>query len=523
MAELSKLEILLEELSDKYPGVPVYFRGDGNANIKNQPRASLMKHFITKHCITRLQLNHKTYHHFMGNGLSDSEIDLLMYSGESSTCERLLRIDCKLTNPLVDSHHDLLVSCFPAPPTSNKAEDGEDLVSAPRIENKRVKVRWEQDGIQAYEELLGNSLQELWERWSSQPSPTSFSILLESTNHLLSTAATQTNKSTKLAYDVKRKPRRHPDIKNAQKKLTAAQHRFSSAKDHEGRRLAGEARAAAQREYRQAIRREQQQDCDRRDTRMHQILSSNPSKVFSYLRGLKSTEASINKLKVGERTYKEEKVPDGFFDSLSSLKSPDMSVIEATPEFKSTQSDFANILKICTEGRKIPEITSQQSMKILQNLKSEVSDLYSITPNHFIHAGPAGHAHFHNLLSLLITNINLSCIEEINSVFAKLLYKGHNKDKTSDRSWRTISNCPVLAKALDTYIGDLYGAGWQKSQAETQFQGTGRSHTLAALLLTETILISTQQHKEPIYTLYLDAKSCFDKIIRYYELNFLLW
>ena len=98
-------------------------------------------------------------------------------------------------------------------------------------------------------------------------------------------------------------------------------------------------------------------------------------------------------------------------------------------------------------------------------------------------------------------------------MFAKLLYKGHNKDKTSDRSWRTISNCPVLAKALDTHIGDLYCAGWMDSQAETQFQGAGRSHMLAALLLTETILISTQHHKQPLYSLFLDAKSCFDKIL----------
>ena len=139
--------------------------------------------------------------------------------------------------------------------------------------------------------------------------------------------------------------------------------------------------------------------------------------------------------------------------------------------------------------------------------------MYSITPNHFIHAGPAGHEHFHHLLRLLISDVNLSSTREVNSVFAKLLYKGHNKDKTSDRSWRTISNCPVLAKALDTHIGDLYGAGWLESQAETQFQGAGRSHTLAALLLTETILISTQHHKQPLYSLFLDAKSCFDKIL----------
>ena len=267
---------------------------------------------------------------------------------------------------------------------------------------------------------------------------------------MLSSAASETNRVIKLSDDMKKKPRRHPAIKQAQLKLTDAQNLWACSTNEHSRRLAGEARSAARMEYRQAIRMEQQQDCDKRDTNIHKILSSNPSNVFSSIRGFKSTEASINKLKVGDKIYNDDQVPDGFFDSLSSLKSPDMSNIEATHEYQSTLSDYVNIVKICSEGRTIPAITPQHSMKILLNLKPNVSDLYSITPHHFIHAGPEGHQHFHHLLSLLVNDINLSSLEEFNSVYAKLLYKGHNKDKTNHRSWRTISNCPVLAKALDT-------------------------------------------------------------------------
>ena len=68
-----------------------------------------------------------------------------------------------------------------------------------------------------------------------------------------------------------------------------------------------------------------------------------------------------------------------------------------------------------------------------------------------------------------------------------ILFKGHNKDRESDRSYRTISTCPFLSKALDKYVGGLCESGWAAAQAETQFQGTGSSHELAALLLTETI------------------------------------
>ena len=73
-----------------------------------------------------------------------------------------------------------------------------------------------------------------------------------------------------------------------------------------------------------------------------------------------------------------------------------------------------------------------------------------------------------------------------------------------------------MAKALDKYVGRLYETGWAAAQAETQFQGTGSSHELAALLLTECIGFSLYSAKKPMYCIFLDAKSAFDKIIREY-------
>ena len=49
----------------------------------------------------------------------------------------------------------------------------------------------------------------------------------------------------------------------------------------------------------------------------------------------------------------------------------------------------------------------------------------------------AGLKDFHRLL-------NLSSLDEINMVFACVLYKGHGKQKTSDSSYRTISTCTVI-------------------------------------------------------------------------------
>ena len=67
-------------------------------------------------------------------------------------------------------------------------------------------------------------------------------------------------------------------------------------------------------------------------------------------------------------------------------------------------------------------------------------------------------------------------IDELNTVSACILHKGHGKDRNSSESYRTISSCPFLSKILDTYIGDVYGHVWDLHQAPTQFQGKGRSH-----------------------------------------------
>ena len=103
----------------------------------------------------------------------------------------------------------------------------------------------------------------------------------------------------------------------------------------------------------------------------------------------------------------------------------------------------------------------------------------------------------------------------MNTAWACILYKGHLKDKESDPLYRNISTCPFWAKCADVYAGKLYGEGWASVQAETQFQGEGSSHEVAALLFTETIQYSLFINKKPVFALLLDAMPAYDKIVRH--------
>ena len=67
---------------------------------------------------------------------------------------------------------------------------------------------------------------------------------------------------------------------------------------------------------------------------------------------------------------------------------------------------------------------------------------------------------------------------------------------------------------LDIYACDLNIKSWNKDQASTQFLGEGSSHELAALLLTEVAQHSLHILHQPLFILYLDAKSAFDRVLR---------
>ena len=206
----------------------------------------------------------------------------------------------------------------------------------------------------------------------------------------------------------------------------------------------------------------------------------------------------MNKLTVGNSTYYGDTVPDGIFESIRRLKtSPPVS--DGDDFGPNYSEDYKNILDICRNGRQIPSISLERSLQILKNIRKSVNDFYSITALHYLNAGTAGHEHFHFLLNAVISDVNLAGLSELNTIYACVLYKGHGKDKSSDRAYRTISTCPLLAKALDIYIRELSVGSWNNHQAETQFQGEGSSHELAALLLTETIQHSLNTSKLPVF------------------------
>ena len=332
-------------------------------------------------------------------------------------------------------------------------------------------------------------------------------------------AAAASNKVTPLRKLPEKSARTPQIIKKAQKRLRKA-HKFLKNSINANLSPSSISTAkcklsSAKKAYKGSVRSSRLQASIHRDSRLHEILSTNPSKVYNFIRSNRKTRTSnIQRLTVGDKTYHGKGVADGFYESMTALKSCDPESLNNDPNLMESLSNYEHILRICQDHHNIPPISPLQAASLLKRLKKNVTDLYSITTLHYTNAGQEGLNHFVCLLNSIIEEVDNATIEELNTAYGLILYKGHNKDKASDRAYRTISTCPFLAKALDLYLRDLYQEVWDRQTAPTQYQATGSSHELASLLVTEVAQYSLNVSDKPVYLLVLDAQSAFDRCLR---------
>ena len=388
--------------------------------------------------------------HFVGNGLSDSQLDVILHTRTAS--ETLLKIFCKHDSLLVTSHYDALLSTFKIPVHSMQALSVNPM--APRVDNNRVKIHWNPAGAVAYKSCVTEALPRMRSNWLDSSSEASISILLQSTNTFLDKCARETNHHTPLARIFTKKSRKSPKyLVRSERDLLRTYKAMKNAEiSGSGFAKLSSKHREVKRKHHQLLRYSNIQERYSRDKILDELVSVDPSNAYKSLKkGKRLSTTKIGKLTVGNMTYLGDTVPDGMYESIRKLKTePDCTRTDTSlPDFS---KEYRFILDICNSRRKIPQLSKDKSVKILKSIRKNVNDYYSITALHYLNAGEAGHDHFHYILNAIITNLNLAGIRELNTIYACVLFKGHGKDKSSDRSYRTISTCPLVAKGLDIYI-----------------------------------------------------------------------
>ena len=152
------------------------------------------------------------------------------------------------------------------------------------------------------------------------------------------------------------------------------------------------------------------------------MFSSNTSSLFKAVRSSKSSSnIAVKKLTVRDRVYEAESVNDGFYDSISYLKTQVHAELTSSSQFKAENQYYENILRVCKAGEKVPRISLKKTNEILNSIRPSVADYASITGFHFRHGGAAAINHLHELLNAVIDNLDTMNIEPLNTAWASYL------------------------------------------------------------------------------------------------------
>ena len=286
LASVVELEDHVRGYIDQFSGhLATFLRGDLNASSKNKSRAAILSALIGRLELAKVSIDHPTYHHFTGGGSSDSDLDVLLYGGGEGVSEQLVNVECKNLNPVMFSHHDLLVSnCF-VPQIPPEVTDMSKHIIAPRIPNERFSTKWCEDGVAEYRTAVAPLLSQIQAIWGSEPSSSCISLLLSTTYSAMNLGAKATNKVVMMSKTFKQKPTVPiPSIAEA-----AA----SSLKDHLHLKTVSASPLATKEEiddaasklrssryqYKKEVRAGLADGRDARDSFLHNIIS-NPSAVF---------------------------------------------------------------------------------------------------------------------------------------------------------------------------------------------------------------------------------------------------
>ena len=270
--------------------------------------------FCSQFCLNEVSMEHPTYHHFVGE--SASFLDRILFSSNIQP-ELLKNIHCKLSEPFINSHHDMLISSWSVPHMSVK-DSSEDNIVAPKAINKRLKVVWCDAGVEEYQRIVTPHLSRLQNLWLTSPTRSQLSLLLEATNNLLSASAARTNKTISLdgSSKSKRKNFTPRTIRTSQNSLLKKYKHFQkvlSSGDTSKIASLKKDYNKARDLHRKLERMYKAGQSSQRDETLFSICTSNPSPIFKSIKSSKrSTAGKIQKLSVGHKVYLGDSVQDGF-------------------------------------------------------------------------------------------------------------------------------------------------------------------------------------------------------------------
>ena len=314
VSDLAELRNCLDNLIERFSDPVLYIRGDSNVNSNNISRVVLLQQLIKDYALVRTEVGHHTYHHFVGSGLYDSDIDIILHTAGHSVCETVTQVICKHDNPAILSHHDVIMSSFTVP-TQAIAQPRRLHDIAPKLHHIRTRVVWSEQGQQEYCDLVGPHLRQAREQWLDASSQQAMSVLLSLTSEILTKCATMTNTFKIVGEKRVTKSRSTPKaIRLATNKMIMAHKKLKNVVNSKFKSNTSRARdtfAITRKKYRQSVRHHRLKESLQRYRKVDDIFLQ-PSKAYAYIKSCRSAKPKkIELLTVGNVG---QQVCDGFYN-----------------------------------------------------------------------------------------------------------------------------------------------------------------------------------------------------------------
>ena len=277
--KMGNLCVILDKIKSKYDSPAIFIQRDCNVSKSNLHRVQLFDKMVKEYDLFCVPIQHPTYHHFTGNGLYDSHLDIIAFSSSyKNVGETIDHIICSLTQPEMSSHHDILISTMKIGQTSPSSQ-AQQVSDAPRIEHTSRIIHWTDEGIEDYQNLVADHMQALCEHFSESRSHTMTSLLIQYTNDLLVNAARCTNPSSEPQTKKTHKRSFIPRcVVKAKRKLAIKLKNFHNRPSFNAFKFLKD----AQKGYKKAVKRYRINKLMERDAKIDRILSSHPSSIYSY-------------------------------------------------------------------------------------------------------------------------------------------------------------------------------------------------------------------------------------------------
>ena len=192
----------------------------------------------------------------------------------------------------------------------------------------------------------------------------STTILLQTTNQVLDKAARFSNKTIEL--DKPFSPKSSPlskEIKVSQRSLLKLSKKLKNTSNKDHHTKLSDQYKENKINHRKLLRSGELAENVLRDKKLFDACSSTNHGAFH--KGVRNAEAGarkIQKLKVRDRTYIGDTVPDGFYDSISKLKSREADLGGSFRSFHNFSEDYKNFLPVFAHSSPIPPISEIKTM-----------------------------------------------------------------------------------------------------------------------------------------------------------------